>query len=150
MEHSLEAGRRQGEEGLAGRRQLHHLTVQGRIELNYTLWPSGPKIVTVSISYLLPYFLLPIRKPYSHPPHPRKLQYISTIGEHRHWPSCRRYPTSDIDISYSDIGTKYVGLNPLILISKSSDINISFHSDIGLNQYQIFQYLKLINHSQLT
>ncbi len=48
MEHSLEAGRRQGEEGLAGRGQLHHLTVQGRIELNYTLWPSGPKIVTVS------------------------------------------------------------------------------------------------------
>jgi hypothetical protein len=38
------------------------------------------------------------------------------IGGHRHRPSCRRYPTSDIDISYSDIGTKYVGLNPFIPI----------------------------------
>ncbi len=42
--------------------------------------------------------------------------------EHR-WAStsaftCQRYPTSDIDISYSDIGTKYVGLNTFILLSK--------------------------------
>jgi hypothetical protein len=37
---------------------------------------------------------------------------------HRHRPSCRRYPTSDIDISYSDIGTNYVRLNPLIPISE--------------------------------
>jgi hypothetical protein len=37
---------------------------------------------------------------------------------YRHRPLCRRYPTSDIDISYSDIGTKYVGLNPLIQISE--------------------------------
>jgi hypothetical protein len=40
------------------------------------------------------------------------------IGGHRHRPSCRRCPTSDIDISLSDIGTKYVGLNPHIPISE--------------------------------
>ncbi len=40
------------------------------------------------------------------------------IGGHRHQPSCRQYLTSDIDISYSDIGTKYVGINPLIPISE--------------------------------
>jgi hypothetical protein len=43
---------------------------------------------------------------------------LKIIGGHRHQPSCRRYPTSDIDISYSDIGTKYVELNPFIPISK--------------------------------
>jgi hypothetical protein len=41
-----------------------------------------------------------------------------TIGGHRHRPLCRRYPTSDIDISYSDIGTKKVGLNPFLQISE--------------------------------
>ncbi len=40
------------------------------------------------------------------------------IGGHRHRPWCRRYPTSDRDISYSDIGTKNVGLNPFIPISE--------------------------------
>ncbi len=39
-------------------------------------------------------------------------------GGHRHRPLCRRYPTPDIDISYSDIGTKNVGLNPFIPISE--------------------------------
>jgi hypothetical protein len=43
---------------------------------------------------------------------------LSSIGGYRHRPLCRRFPTSDIDISYSDIGTKYVGLNPLIPISE--------------------------------
>jgi hypothetical protein len=41
-----------------------------------------------------------------------------TISGHRHRPWCRRYPTSDIDISYSDIGTKNVGLNPFIPVSE--------------------------------
>jgi hypothetical protein len=43
---------------------------------------------------------------------------VVCIGGHRHRPSCRQYPTSDVDISYSDIGTKYVGLNPHIPISE--------------------------------
>jgi hypothetical protein len=43
---------------------------------------------------------------------------IVTIGGHRHQPLCWRYPTSDIDISYSDIRTKNVGLNPFIPISE--------------------------------
>jgi hypothetical protein len=74
----------------------------------------------------------------------------ATIGGHRHWPLCQRYPTSDIDSSYFDIGTKYVGLILSFRYWKSSDIGISFHSDIGLNQYRIFRYLKLINQSQKT
>jgi hypothetical protein len=45
-------------------------------------------------------------------------QMLTGIGGHRHQPSCRQYPTSNIDISYSDIGTKYVGLNPHIPISE--------------------------------
>jgi hypothetical protein len=40
------------------------------------------------------------------------------IGGHRRRPLCRRYLTSDIGISYSDIGKKYVGLNPFIPISE--------------------------------
>jgi hypothetical protein len=39
-------------------------------------------------------------------------------GGHWHQPLCQKYPTSDIDISYSDIGTKYVGLNPFTPISE--------------------------------
>ncbi len=46
------------------------------------------------------------------------LGWPGCIGGHRLRPSCRRYLTSDIDISYSDIGTKYVGLNPHIPISE--------------------------------
>ncbi len=49
----------------------------------------------------------------------RLLSYKFSVtfkGGHRHRPSCRGYPTSNINISYSDIGTKYVGLNPLIPI----------------------------------
>ncbi len=46
------------------------------------------------------------------------LPSLICIGGHRHRPLCRRDQTSDIDISYSDIGTKYVGLNPLIPISE--------------------------------
>ncbi len=45
-------------------------------------------------------------------------RFWMTIGGHRHRPSCRRYSTSDIDISYSDIWTKYVRLNPHIPISE--------------------------------
>jgi hypothetical protein len=44
--------------------------------------------------------------------------YQVIIGGHWHQPLCQRYPTSDIDISYFDIGTKYVGLNPFIPISE--------------------------------
>ncbi len=40
------------------------------------------------------------------------------IGGHRHRPQCRRYPTSDIDICYSDIGRKYVRLKTVIPISE--------------------------------
>ncbi len=45
---------------------------------------------------------------------------LGIIGGHRHRPLCRRCPTSDIDIdiSYSAIGTKHVGLNPFIPISE--------------------------------
>jgi hypothetical protein len=43
--------------------------------------------------------------------------YIS-IGGHRHRSQCRRYPISDIDICYSDIGDKYVGLKNIIPISE--------------------------------
>jgi hypothetical protein len=39
-------------------------------------------------------------------------------GWHRHRFQCRRYPTSDIDICYSDIGDKYVGLKNVILVSE--------------------------------
>jgi hypothetical protein len=41
-----------------------------------------------------------------------------TIGGHRHRSQCRRYPTSDINICYSDIGEKYVGLTNVIPISE--------------------------------
>jgi hypothetical protein len=41
-----------------------------------------------------------------------------TIGGHRHRSQCRRYPTSDINICYSDIGDKYVGLKNVIPISE--------------------------------
>jgi hypothetical protein len=41
-----------------------------------------------------------------------------TIGGHRHRSQCRQYPTSDIDICYSDIGDKYVGLKNVIPISE--------------------------------
>ncbi len=63
-----------------------------------------------------------------------------TIGGHRHRPLCRRYPTSDIDISYSDIGTKYVALNPLILISEQFRYQLLFRyrtklmSDISISK----------------
>jgi hypothetical protein len=40
------------------------------------------------------------------------------IGGHRHRSQFRRYPTSDIDICYSDIGDKYVGLENVIPISE--------------------------------
>ncbi len=52
-----------------------------------------------------------------------KAQYLRPKKEHESAsakPEKKRvpalYPTSDIDISYSDIRTKYVGLNPLIPI----------------------------------
>ncbi len=41
-----------------------------------------------------------------------------TIGGHRHRSQCRQYPISDIDICYSDIGDKYVGLKNVIPISE--------------------------------
>ncbi len=66
------------------------------------------------------------------------------IGRHRHRPWCRRYPTFDIDISYSDIGTKMSDKILSLWYRNSSDIDINFHSDIGLNQYRIFRYLNLI------
>jgi hypothetical protein len=40
------------------------------------------------------------------------------MGGHRHPSQCWRYPISDIDICYSDIGDKYVGLKNVILISE--------------------------------
>jgi hypothetical protein len=40
------------------------------------------------------------------------------IAGHRHRSQCRRYPTSDIEICYSDIGDKYVGLKNVITISE--------------------------------
>jgi hypothetical protein len=42
----------------------------------------------------------------------------------------QRFQTSDIDISYSIIGKKYVGFNPLIMALEEPDITIRFHSDI--------------------
>ncbi len=46
------------------------------------------------------------------------LNDIIFIGGHQHRPLCRRYPTFDIDISYSDIRTKYVGLNSHVPMSE--------------------------------
>jgi hypothetical protein len=43
---------------------------------------------------------------------------VNCIGGHRHRPQYRRYPTSDIDICYSDIGRKYFGLKTVIPISE--------------------------------
>jgi hypothetical protein len=54
----------------------------------------------------------------------------AVIGGHRHRSQCRRYPTSDIDICYSDIGDKYVGLKTSFRYRKCSDIDIRVHSDI--------------------
>jgi hypothetical protein len=39
-------------------------------------------------------------------------------GGHQHRSQFRRYPTSDIDICYSDIGDKYVGLKNVIPTSE--------------------------------
>jgi hypothetical protein len=50
---------------------------------------------------------------------------LLSIGGHRHRSQCRRYPTSDIDIFYSDIGDKYVGLKNVIPTSTSELIPIS-------------------------
>ncbi len=50
--------------------------------------------------------------------HARESRLPSGIGGHRHRSQCRRYPTSDIDICYSDIGDKYVGLKNVIPISE--------------------------------
>ncbi len=43
---------------------------------------------------------------------------VISIGGHRHRSQFRRYPISDIDICYSDIGDKYVGLKNVIPISE--------------------------------
>ncbi len=40
------------------------------------------------------------------------------IGGHRHRSQCRQYLTSDIDICYSGIGDKNVGLKDVIPISE--------------------------------
>ncbi len=48
----------------------------------------------------------------------RNLRWVKSIGGHRHRSQCRRYPISDIDICYSDIGDKYVGLKNVIPISE--------------------------------
>ncbi len=58
---------------------------------------------------------------------------------------------SDINISYYDIGTKYVGLNPFIPISEEFQYRhqLPFRYRTK-NQYRIFRYLKLINQSQMT
>jgi hypothetical protein len=50
---------------------------------------------------------------------------LVSMGGHRHRSQCRRYPISDIDICYSDIGDKYVGLKNVIPISASEFIPIS-------------------------
>ncbi len=47
-----------------------------------------------------------------------KTTFMISIGGHRHRSQCGRYPTSDIDISYSDIGVKYDGLKKNIPISE--------------------------------
>jgi hypothetical protein len=47
-----------------------------------------------------------------------KRTWSKCIGGHRHRPQYRRYPTSDIDICFSDIGRKYVGLKTVIPISE--------------------------------
>ncbi len=50
--------------------------------------------------------------------HHRAMLVLLHIGGHRHRPQYRRYPTSDINICYSDIGRKYVGLKTVIPISE--------------------------------
>ncbi len=68
---------------------------------------------------------------------------VNIIGRHRHRSQCRRYPTYDIDICYSDIGDKYVWLKNVIRISDIWHRHLLFryrrhicwtekrHSDIG-------------------
>ncbi len=47
------------------------------------------------------------------------MYYISIyIGGHRHRSQCQRNPISDIDICYSDIVDRYVGLKNVIPISE--------------------------------
>jgi hypothetical protein len=68
---------------------------------------------------------------------------VVIIGGHRHRPQYRRYPTSDINICYSDIGRKYVGLKTVIPISEGfryrhlSPKNIWSHQQ-DLNPRQLF------------
>jgi hypothetical protein len=51
--------------------------------------------------------------------------YVFFIGGHRHRSQCRQYLTSDINICYSDIGDKYVGLKNVIPIIGSVVISTS-------------------------
>jgi UDP-2,3-diacylglucosamine pyrophosphatase LpxH len=56
---------------------------------------------------------------------------MGIIEGHRHRSACRQYPTSDIDICYSDIGDNYVGLKNVIpILEVFPDIDIRVHSDI--------------------
>jgi hypothetical protein len=48
---------------------------------------------------------------------------------------------SDIDICYSDIGNKYVGLKLSFRYRKCSDIDIRVHSDIRHSQKNYFHQL---------
>jgi hypothetical protein len=76
--------------------------------------------------------------------------FMSAISDIRHRHLLFRYRNKicRTKSSHSDIGR--VPISKESRYRKSPDIDISFHSDIGLNQYRIFRYLKLINHSQLT
>ncbi len=60
-----------------------------------------------------PHKALPVTK------HHRKTSSVTEHHQHR-WASTSAFMSgiSDIDISYSDIGTKHVGINPLIPISE--------------------------------
>jgi hypothetical protein len=52
------------------------------------------------------------------------------IGEHRYRSSCRRHPTTDIDIDYSDIRKKYGDWKFSYQNLKSPDVDAKVHSDI--------------------
>jgi hypothetical protein len=59
-----------------------------------------------------------------------------------------RHPTSTSLIPISE--QKMSDYILLFWYRNSSDIDINFHSGIGINQYRIFRYPKLINHFLLT
>ncbi len=89
-----------------------YLSMKRFIILNTNFHPVLVKCILFSFSFSLCFSIdLKSIKDVGHVWH-------TPIGGHRHRSRCGWYPTSDIDICYSDIGDKYVGLKNVILISE--------------------------------